>query len=158
MLFGGTDRGRGRFLAELHHRYDIVRWLEYSGLLVVLGLLADASDFGGLSATGIMDLSGLCSDTVYSALAIAIGLGLAHVQTEGRGPMTRTYLLTDSGFALGEFVQGLRERMKTLQLPTGRVPREVSNTPEQQTRLRAGSRRVLTVSGREVREGERGTE
>lgn|SRR6266487_2721557 len=94
--------------------YEPIRWLEYSGLLVIIGLLADAQT-ESLSITDLIDLSGICNDTLYSALSVALSLGLVRLQMTHRGAQpARRYSLTDPGQRLGRIARQARLEMAEL--------------------------------------------
>ena len=120
---GRTQSPLRKSVGDVGRRYDVVRWLEYSGLLVILGILADGQQAVGLSVTGLVDLSGLCTDTVYSALALALSLGLVQVQFVGTKPWTKRFSLTGLGRPLGMLVQQAREEMAGLPPPGSRLAR-----------------------------------
>lgn len=101
----------GRGAAATPRSYGVVRWLEYSGVLVVLGVLADAAN-DGIPVTAIVSSTALCNETVYSALAVGVELGLVTFKAVGRGiPVLKRYRLTESGLPLGRIAQQARDVM-----------------------------------------------
>ncbi len=112
---GGAERGR-------RQSFELLRWLEYSGLLVVLAILADAGD-SGASVTNLLELSNLCTDTLYSALAIAMGLGFVRLEVIGnRVPVVKRYYLTDLGRQIGAVAQQAHAALRRLPLPPNGHP------------------------------------
>ncbi len=110
-----------------------VRWLEYSGVLVILALLADTA-YEGLPVTGLVDFTNLCNETVYSALAVAVGLGLVQSKVFGRRvPIVKRYYLTEAGRRLGVIAQLARDEMSMLPPPprrrTSRRPPDARGAP-----------------------------
>lgn len=104
--------------------YNAVRWLEYSGVLVVLGILTDAAE-DGLLVTEIASATRLCNETVYSALSVAANLGLVWLQILGQGvPVYKRYRLTEAGLRLGRLAQQARDELRGLPAPPHRGGRE----------------------------------
>ncbi len=113
---------RGDTAHERRRSFELLRWLEYSGLLVVLAILADAGD-SGATVTNLLDLSSLCTDTLYSALAIALGLGSVRLEVVGRQvPVTKRYYLTDFGRTIGEMARNARTALGRLPSPPNGKP------------------------------------
>ncbi len=106
------DSGRAE-----HVSFDRLRWLEYSGLLVILAILAEAGDTGA-TVTALLEASDLCTDTMYSALTIALGLGLVRQEVVRRQvPVVKRYSLTESGRQLGAAAEQARAALLKVPVP-----------------------------------------
>ncbi len=101
--------------------FEVLRWLEYSGLLVVLAILAQAGN-DGASVTTLLDVSNLCTDTLYSALSLSVGLGLVRQEViRRRVPMIKRYYLTAFGLEIGAAAQQVRLLLAQTALPSPKL-------------------------------------
>ena len=126
--WGGGENGgasgrirRDETPRETRRSFEVLRWMEYSGLLVVLAILAEAGD-DGASVTTLLDVSNLCTDTLYSALALAVGLRLARQEViRPRVPIVKRYYLTAVGREVGAAAQQVRARLAQAALPAPKL-------------------------------------
>lgn len=98
-----------------------VRWLEYSGSVVVLAVLAEAQP-SGVTVSDFLGISGLCNATLYSALSICLALELVRVDTVKEcGRRVKRYRLTEKGSPVGDLALSLEHAMIELP-PFRRLP------------------------------------
>ena len=97
--------------------YRTLRWLEQSGVLVLLGLLADGPG-EGLTIAQVLDRSGLCHATSYAALRSCVASGLIGVDLDTRKrPIVKRYRLTVPGHQVGALVQDISRAMALIPPP-----------------------------------------
>lgn len=102
---------------HVHSDYGALRWLEFSGLLVVLAMLADVQP-ASMTLSDMLDVSALCNATLYSALSICLALGLVTVTTvKERFRVARRYALTEKGARIGNSILSVDRTILELSLP-----------------------------------------
>lgn len=91
---------------------SVLRLLEYSGLGLILAILAGTAS-APLSLTDILDASGLCNATAYSAISLAVGLGLVNVNvgTERYRRVVR-YSSTETGRRVGKYLLDIESMLR----------------------------------------------